>query len=401
MESNEYKLDLTLCMIAKNEEHFLSKHLPVMLPLVSEFVFVDTGSTDRSIEIAGEYGAKIFKKEWQSDFAEVRNFALKKASKKWILVLDADEVISPKDFSYIKECLEKKPDVGGFVFRQRNYLLNLDSENWMPNLTDYEEGRGYTGFMDVSVVRIFENKPHVHYTGAAHDLVEYSIAKRPKVDTGLPIHHYGMARGLDKEKEKDEEYLKQLEKDVQNHPELFKTRYTLGRLLFRLKRYKEAEIEFLKALEIRPRSEVAFLNLGMTYYESGDLKKAKENLRYCLQINGISKEAWNSLGVVEASVEAFSAAEECFRKAVQINPQSPKFKNNLALALFSQSKQKEAQEILQPVINKFPEYVPALTTFLKILVSIKDNTEAVKTAKNILNLDKSYAATVQEIINRL
>ena len=127
MKKENYHLDLTLCMIAKNEEEFLSKHLPMITPLVSEFIFVDTGSNDRSVQVASENGAEVFEREWQSDFAEVRNFAIRKATKKWILVLDADEIISPKDFPIIAEELEKNPDAGGFIFRQRNYLIDPDS----------------------------------------------------------------------------------------------------------------------------------------------------------------------------------------------------------------------------------------------------------------------------------
>ena len=158
MTAEYYDLDLSFCMIAKNEEHFLSLHCSVISPLISEFIFVDTGSTDRSMEIARQYGARIFQKKWENDFAAVRNYALKQATKKWILVLDADEIISPRDFPALASCLKSNPDAGGFVFRIRNYLNDPDYENWLPNLADCEEGKGYKGFTEFTVVKLFENK---------------------------------------------------------------------------------------------------------------------------------------------------------------------------------------------------------------------------------------------------
>ena len=398
MTAEYYDLDLSFCMIAKNEEHYLSRHCPVISPLISEFIFVDTGSTDRSMEIARQYGARIFQKKWENDFAAVRNYALKQATKKWILVLDADEIISPRDFPALASCLKSNPDAGGFVFRIRNYLNDPDYENWLPNLADCEEGKGYKGFTEFTVVKLFENKPWVHYTGAAHDLVEYSIADRPKVFTDILIHHYGMALGKERDKAKDEDYLKQLQQDLIHHPRLFKTRYTLGRQLFRLDRFQEAEKEFLASLQIRPESDTAFLNLGMTYVQMKEYGQAAECLKRSLKINSSFSEAWNSLGVVFAGEKHFAEAESHFRKACKLNPYSPKFINNLASSLLLQGKAEEAFDLIEKILKDFDDYVPALVNRLKILVIRKDYQTAMSVARRILLLDKEFAPTVQDII---
>ena len=89
---------LSLCMIVKDEEDCLARCLLSATPVVDETVIVDTGSTDRTKEIAKAFGAKVYDFEWTDDFSEARNLSLSKATGEWILVLDADETISPLDY---------------------------------------------------------------------------------------------------------------------------------------------------------------------------------------------------------------------------------------------------------------------------------------------------------------
>ena len=80
-------------MIVKNEEAFLEKCLLSVQGLVDEIVIVDTGSTDKTKEIALKFTSKVYDFEWCDNFAAARNESLKYATGDWILVLDADEVI--------------------------------------------------------------------------------------------------------------------------------------------------------------------------------------------------------------------------------------------------------------------------------------------------------------------
>ena len=82
-------------MIVKNEEETLPRCLVSVKPVVDEMIVVDTGSTDRTKEIARVFGAKVFDYEWADDFSGARNFSLSKAKGNWILILDADEVHFP------------------------------------------------------------------------------------------------------------------------------------------------------------------------------------------------------------------------------------------------------------------------------------------------------------------
>ena len=86
---------LSIVMIIKDEEDVLERSLLALVPLMkeieSELVILDTGSTDNSVEIAKKYTDKVYFKEWNKNFADMRNESIKYAKGEWILILDTDE----------------------------------------------------------------------------------------------------------------------------------------------------------------------------------------------------------------------------------------------------------------------------------------------------------------------
>ncbi|MFB1099841.1 glycosyltransferase [Terribacillus sp. JSM ZJ617] len=88
---------ISLCMIVKNEEEVLAGCLESVQELVNEIIIVDTGSTDRTKEIAAEYTSQIFDFEWIDDFSAARNYSFSKATGEYIMWLDADDILLPKD----------------------------------------------------------------------------------------------------------------------------------------------------------------------------------------------------------------------------------------------------------------------------------------------------------------
>ena len=84
---------ISLCMIVKDEEEMLPRCLESVRGAVDEIIVVDTGSSDRSVDIAREYGASVVEFAWCEDFAAARNAGLERASGDWILFLDADEAL--------------------------------------------------------------------------------------------------------------------------------------------------------------------------------------------------------------------------------------------------------------------------------------------------------------------
>ena len=74
---------VSLCMIVRDEENFLPQCLASVRDSVDEIIVVDTGSTDRTIEIARSFGATVIEREWRNDFAWARNESIALATKRW------------------------------------------------------------------------------------------------------------------------------------------------------------------------------------------------------------------------------------------------------------------------------------------------------------------------------
>lgn len=84
---------ISLCMIVKNEEAVLARCLDSIADLMDEIIIIDTGSTDRTKEIAAKYTNKIYDYKWTNDFSAARNFSFSKATMEYIYTADADEVL--------------------------------------------------------------------------------------------------------------------------------------------------------------------------------------------------------------------------------------------------------------------------------------------------------------------
>ena len=107
-------ISISLCMIVKNEEKLLKRCLDSYRPVCDEIVIVDTGSTDRTKEIAAGYTDLIYDYPWNNDFASARNFAFSKANCDYIFSADADEVLDEENrrqFLNLKQVLVPEIDI--------------------------------------------------------------------------------------------------------------------------------------------------------------------------------------------------------------------------------------------------------------------------------------------------
>jgi tetratricopeptide (TPR) repeat protein len=165
---------LTAALIVRDEEAVLDDCLASIRSVVDEIVVVDTGSADRSPEIAERYGARIVHHAWCDDFAEARNVALEAARGRWILYIDADERLAPAGRDAVEALLRDAPEVSFRV------LLRPDSLS-----TPYLE------------YRLWRNDPRIRFVGRIHEKVvpaihAVSIAdRRPIGDCELLLTHVG------------------------------------------------------------------------------------------------------------------------------------------------------------------------------------------------------------------
>lgn len=90
-------VSISLCMIVKNEEKVLARCLESLAPAMDEIIIVDTGSSDRTKEVAGRYTNQVYDFVWTGSFADARNFAASKATKEYIYTADADEYLDQEN----------------------------------------------------------------------------------------------------------------------------------------------------------------------------------------------------------------------------------------------------------------------------------------------------------------
>lgn len=124
-------IEISLCMIVKNEEKVLARCLDSIVDLMDEIIIVDTGSTDSTKEIAGRYTDKIYDFTWVDDFSAARNFAFSKATKEYIYSADADEVLDEtnhKRFSELKQVL--LPEIEVVQMKYGNQLSHGTAYNF-------------------------------------------------------------------------------------------------------------------------------------------------------------------------------------------------------------------------------------------------------------------------------
>lgn len=127
-------ITISLCMIVKNEESILARCLDSVAELMDEIIIVDTGSTDRTREVAAKYTDRVFDFQWVDDFSTARNYAFSKASMEYIYSADADEVLDQENqerFRVLKETL--LPEIEIVQMKYANQLqfqtvYNFDEE---------------------------------------------------------------------------------------------------------------------------------------------------------------------------------------------------------------------------------------------------------------------------------
>ncbi len=116
----------SVVLITLNEEANLPRTLDSVMPLVrdgkGEIIVVDSGSTDRTMEIARSYGAGTFVEPWKG-FAAQKNSAMDKASADWLLQLDADEALEPALAEEINTAIEHNSAASGFLNPRKNFFL--------------------------------------------------------------------------------------------------------------------------------------------------------------------------------------------------------------------------------------------------------------------------------------
>ncbi len=207
---------LTVVMIGRNEENTLKHALSPLKKIANEIVFVDTGSSDRTIEIASSFQCRVLEHPWDDDFSAPKNMGIEHANHKWILSVDCDEEL------IIQKNTKSILDQGLKSTKRPVYII------WLDNLTT--DGL----IIPQKSMRLFRNDPKIRFQNPVHENVCDSIYKRwpsyKPVVLDIHFNHHGYKSGKNEEKYKRN--ISIMRKWVKKEPDNLYGLYKLGMNLY-------------------------------------------------------------------------------------------------------------------------------------------------------------------------
>ena len=381
------KAKLSLCMIVRDEEKRLGRCLESVKGLVDEIIVIDTGSEDRTVEIAQSHGAVMGYFPWCDDFSAARNVSLSMASGDWILWLDADDLMPSQYHAQIRALLGQGQDKG--------YFFVLDDQ----------------GYENVSCLqmRLFPNLEGVEFVMPIHEQVTPSLAQLEveMVPTSIRVVHTGYTTPEVVRAKKDR-YLGIMERWLESHPGDYLVRshvaltyhstnrlqeaveqyrmileesscrqdrnyvvYTTallftGRTYLKLDRYDEALKYIDQALEVDPDYTLSKLSKAEAH---GRLGQAEEVILYTSQVietkpqltffpvdqSQLRYSAYVLRGKAYQQIEKLGLAEDDFKAAIAIDsPRRAEALGSLALLYKEQRRVAEAGDTLEQAATLEP-----------------------------------------------
>ncbi|MBW7898071.1 SPBc2 prophage-derived glycosyltransferase SunS [Candidatus Brocadiaceae bacterium B188] len=429
-ELNNGRPSLSACMIVKNEEKFLAQCLTSIKDAVDEIIIVDTGSTDKTIEIAKSFHAKIYHHPWKNSFSDARNHSLSYAKCDWILQIDADETLDQEDIPLLHKliCRDSYNAIfvaiyselpGGLskhyytrIFRRgkayfegivHNQLIfegaSFQSEirfyHYGYNLTEQEMKNKYkrTGdllrrqlvgdpdnlFIMTNLIRNYRNEFNFNkvielgekglkLSESQTDSNSKNQRQRIYIDL---VYAFINTNQLDKAEKICTEAIKE------NHDSL-DILFVMGEVSLRKEKFNDALIYFKKYLIIKDREnkEPAF-NLFIVdayYYEH---------------------KAYDNIGVCYEKLNLFDEAEAAYKKAISLNSEEPLYYSNLAQLYLAKKNVEKAEDITNSAISNGIANDSIYMLAGQIQSLLKKPYQAINTMRQLINKnDKSIPAHI-------
>jgi tetratricopeptide (TPR) repeat protein len=417
---------ISLCMIVKNEEANLEACLRPVCGLVDEIVVVDTGSTDRTKEIASDLGARVFDFPWCDDFAAARNESLRHARGDWVFWLDADHHMDEAN-------VKKLEGLFGELTEPAAYC--------MTELSD-DSGKNRR----ITHPRLFKLAPDVRWKYRVHEQIAPALMGKgfPLRETDIVIRHTGY-RSSEFVRQKLERNLRLLLLDIAEHSNDTSVLLHLGMTYVFFARYAEAVPLLLRALSpLGPHHpearfvlqhlveslrglgrldlalkhclqglqwfphEVYFqemkrsldsgpqqvtvslpqaLNVARHYYEAGRLEQAEEQYQQILQAHPNQVDALHLLGMIAGRTGRPARAVDYLQATLRLKPDFAAAHNNLGNVFALQRRLPEAVASFRQAVRCQPDFAAAHSNLGNALRELGRVEEGIVSLQESLRLD--------------
>lgn len=342
-------MNISLCMIVKNEQKSLGRCLNSVKDLVQEMVIVDTGSTDSTLEIIQEFDAHIYHFSWCNDFAVARNYGMQYATQDWILCLDADEVLTPTII----------PEIKSLIKLEKHLVINFLRQ---------EVGATQSPYSLVS--RLFRRHPQVYFSRPYHAMIDDSVSELLNQDPSwqvlelskVGIYHYGYQPQAIASLDKSTRARQTMEKFYQTHPEDAYVCSKLGALYLQVGEHEPGMELLQKALNLATTPQVLYeihYHLANAYTRTEAIIPALDHYQQALEqpiTPKLKLGAYNNLAGLMQTLGDLATAQEIYTEVISIDPQFYLGYYNLGLVLKQMRDYSGAIAAYQQALQLNPDY---------------------------------------------
>ncbi|MBU7317606.1 TPR domain-containing glycosyltransferase [Paenibacillus oleatilyticus] len=347
---------LSLCMIVKDEEKTLRRCLDSVKGLVDEIIVVDTGSTDKTVEIASEFTNHVYPFQWINDFAAAKNEAIRKSTAKWILVLDADEYVQSDEHQRLREHLQNLnyAEPQGIILPIFNFLGHVKDRK----------------FIESTAVRLFTNHPDVYFYRPIHEQITYRHGEIKLTNHYFKIFHTGYTDETRGRKDKSTRNLSIFESLSTKTDYDF---FTLGNEYMILKDYKKALYYYERAYKKAKKDEAWYLHCVNStinaYFHLDRYKEASELIEESIRTWPYYSDYYCYRGLVFSHFGLYEQAIHSFNKALELgeNPVSKNQRFWLISPTYGSSLPYSKLSNIYMLLRDMPKAVYCLTKLMQLI----------------------------------
>ena len=398
------QMKLSVCLIVRNEEALLENCLKSVSQLADQLVVVDTGSTDKTLEIARSFNAEIYHFKWCDDFAAARNESIKYATGDWILWIDADERLSEASVPAFKKLLT--PELKPVIYKLR--IKNLK-----------EDGLNYT-WSDAH--RLFTNKRGINFTGKIHEQISPSAKKLGALERSCTVilDHLGYSFTGQAKTDKQARNRNILESEVLANPNSAYSHYTLAHNYKVDGKLIEAEKHYRIALQLKqfdPSMEASLLNnYADTLFDLGRLGEVNPLINKSLKLKKRQNAAYflryrlaMASKKIDEAIEALAKVESVNRLiqssgteiSTDIEIDQPTISKSLGDLYAQAEKWAEAAQSYKACMEVVKDNTSVLKNYFKVLERLEDWPTALDVLAKLIQLEGELPAYLNAIANIL
>ncbi len=323
------KATVSACMMVKNEEELLPEALDSVRDWVDEIIVVDTGSTDKTVEIAESYGAKVFHQEWEADFSKHRNYTVELANSEWVFIIDADERFDQSDVPLLLKLINSP----------ENEIISINVFNLYRDSNDLVTGS--------NSVRFWRKSLNLRYEGIVHnalDIPDDSVITRAPIS----LEHVGYDLTPEKMEAKSHRTMALLQKQLDENPRNGNAWFNVAQLLRgrleedsheladealdaakRAVEYTDPDVMRERGAHVMALNHVAWIaNLQRDYHT------AEEYAKKALELKPDYLDPLMLLGNIQNSLKNHSKAIEAWQKYLDVQATHDEHLETLSLILY-------------------------------------------------------------------